>query len=288
MSEKNINCDIVKDLLPLYHDKVVNDTTAIAVEEHLNNCEECSKEYDNLCTELSENLSSEKKGVKALLKSIKNKGLIKGITIAVLCFAVLLSSFFVLTQVPVKTISGDNLYANRVYKCDGVFFVFYNREGVFSKTFGKEVLSKNGKQLEINIKAPVIDLQSLFSTNKEKSKIYEMDWITDNCYKNVDKLTLNGKEIWSEQENGDDKIPDYIKEFVYYPITFGKEDDDNEESIFSFGENQTSYEFNNNNESCKLTFDHDKKQVSIEYGDGSRKIWNLDGKLISDNSVSKN
>ncbi len=266
MSEKNINCDIVKDLLPLYHDKVVNDSTAIAVEEHLNSCENCSREYDSLCTELSENLSSEKKGVKALLKSIKHKGLIKGITIAVLCFAVLLSSFFVLTQVPVKTISSDNLYANRVYKCDGVFFVFYNREGVFSKTFGKEVLSKNGKQLEINIKAPVIDLQSLFSTNKEKSKIYEMDWITDNCYENVDKLTLNGKVIWSEEENGKDEIPDYIKEYVYQPVTFGDNEEENSPEIIMFGGNQ----------------------VTVQYSDGSSKVWDIDGKLISDNSISKN
>ena len=286
MSEKNINCEIVKDLLPLYHDNVVSDTTAIAVEEHLENCEDCSREYDSLCTELSENLSSEKKGVKALLKRIKHKGLIKGIIIAVLCVAVLISSFDVLTQVPLKKLSEDKVYATRVYKCEGVFFVFYNQKLV--PYSAKEVLNENGKELDISIKTPVIDFKSFFESKEEKSKIHEMNWITDNCYKNVDKLTLNGKEIWSEQENGDDKIPDYIKEFVYYPITFGKEDDDNEESIFSFGENQTSYEFNNNNESCKLTFDHDKKQVSIEYGDGSRKIWNLDGKLISDNSVSKN
>ena len=264
MNENNINCDIVKDLLPLYHDNVVSDTTAIAVEEHLENCEDCSREYDSLCTELSENLSSEKKGVKALLKRIKHKGLIKGIIIAVLCVAVLISSFDVLTQVPLKKLSEDKVYATRVYKCEGVFFVFYNQKLV--PYSAKEVLNENGKELDISIKTPVIDFKSFFESKEEKSKIHEMNWITDNCYENVDKLTLNGKVIWSEEENGKDEIPDYIKEYVYQPVTFGDNEEENSPEIIMFGGNQ----------------------VTVQYSDGSSKVWDLDGKLISDNSASKN
>ncbi|MDE5780161.1 MAG: zf-HC2 domain-containing protein [Lachnospiraceae bacterium] len=41
---KNINCNIVKDILPLYFDKVVSKDTIEMVEEHLKSCENCQKE----------------------------------------------------------------------------------------------------------------------------------------------------------------------------------------------------------------------------------------------------
>lgn len=41
---KNINCNIVKDILPLYFDKVVSKDTVEMVEEHLRSCENCQKE----------------------------------------------------------------------------------------------------------------------------------------------------------------------------------------------------------------------------------------------------
>jgi len=35
------NCDVVKDLLPLYHDKVVSEDSRAMIEEHLKNCPDC-------------------------------------------------------------------------------------------------------------------------------------------------------------------------------------------------------------------------------------------------------
>ena len=35
---KNITCDIIEDLLPLYHDNVCSNDSKIIVEEHLKNC----------------------------------------------------------------------------------------------------------------------------------------------------------------------------------------------------------------------------------------------------------
>ncbi len=40
---KEINCNIIKDILPLYVDGVVSDDTKEIVEEHLEHCEECKK-----------------------------------------------------------------------------------------------------------------------------------------------------------------------------------------------------------------------------------------------------
>ena len=36
-----MNCGIIQDLLPLYHDGVCSDKSRAAVEEHLQTCEAC-------------------------------------------------------------------------------------------------------------------------------------------------------------------------------------------------------------------------------------------------------
>ncbi len=40
----SISCEIIKDLLPLYHDGVCSKESRSAVEEHLSDCESCKAE----------------------------------------------------------------------------------------------------------------------------------------------------------------------------------------------------------------------------------------------------
>lgn len=47
-----ITCEIIQDLLPLYHDGVVSEKTGEAIKNHLEQCAACRKEYDMLCAEL--------------------------------------------------------------------------------------------------------------------------------------------------------------------------------------------------------------------------------------------
>lgn len=49
---KEINCNIVRDILPLYVDDVVCDDTKILVEEHLEHCEDCQKELEKLMRDI--------------------------------------------------------------------------------------------------------------------------------------------------------------------------------------------------------------------------------------------
>jgi hypothetical protein len=47
-----ISCDIIKDLLPLYHDNVCSTDSRKLIEEHLENCEECKAELKKYDTEI--------------------------------------------------------------------------------------------------------------------------------------------------------------------------------------------------------------------------------------------
>ncbi len=44
-----MNCNIVRDLLPLYEDRVTGTETTNEIKVHLAECEECREYYKNIC-----------------------------------------------------------------------------------------------------------------------------------------------------------------------------------------------------------------------------------------------
>lgn len=44
----NISCNIIKDILPLYVEDIVSEDTRVLVENHINNCIYCKKEFDEM------------------------------------------------------------------------------------------------------------------------------------------------------------------------------------------------------------------------------------------------
>ncbi len=78
----NISCEVIKDLLPLYHDGVCSTDSKKIVEEHLEQCESCRDELKSMDRELpvtnrNENLS-EAEAVKKLSKRWK-KGMVESV-----------------------------------------------------------------------------------------------------------------------------------------------------------------------------------------------------------------
>jgi len=45
---KEINCSVIRDLLPLYVDEIVSDDTKRLVNSHLQGCEQCKKEFEQM------------------------------------------------------------------------------------------------------------------------------------------------------------------------------------------------------------------------------------------------
>ena len=50
-----MKCKIICDLLPMYIDEVCSDETKEVVEEHLETCSECRREYEQMKAEISLN-----------------------------------------------------------------------------------------------------------------------------------------------------------------------------------------------------------------------------------------
>lgn len=97
-----INCNIIKDILPLHIDNVVSEDTKVLVESHLLNCNECKKELLFLKSDLetSEVVITEKDDIAFLKKiglDIRKKRVFTGIISAVITAIVVILSFAYLT-----------------------------------------------------------------------------------------------------------------------------------------------------------------------------------------------
>lgn len=84
-----ISCEIIKDLLPLYHDGVCSNESKRMIEEHLSCCDDCRTELQEIDSILAvdhvEQNLNEAAAVKKLSKEWKRgmfKSLLKGFLIA--------------------------------------------------------------------------------------------------------------------------------------------------------------------------------------------------------------
>ena len=105
-----ISCEIIKDLLPLYHDGVCSNDSRTMVDEHLAYCDSCKAELQAMDEDLpinnAEQNLNEAEAVKKLSRRWKKgmkKSVLKGILVTIVIIALvalLLYSFMDIRFVP--------------------------------------------------------------------------------------------------------------------------------------------------------------------------------------------
>ena len=70
-----LSCNIVRDLLPLYCDKVLEEESLVELEKHLKECRTCQEIYEKMNRELCEDCSNVKEvpDIQRLFRKNKNK-----------------------------------------------------------------------------------------------------------------------------------------------------------------------------------------------------------------------
>lgn len=246
----NLNCDIVRDLLPLYHDGVVSKASKNAIEEHLAECEPCKKEYEELLSELPiESFDNNTKHkFKALMSKQKTKRVCILIASIILTCILAISTVFVLTEVPLIKIPDSEIEVIKSYGYateEGYeFFILYDMSCYNSMSFemGEH---KDGIQ-SLEVKRPVL-----------ADKIDDNDqsiWNFSYAYPQESGEELNsvcfaGETIWSKEQN--DEIPEYVYEYSA------------DDCIGS-----------------ELNVEED--YIELIYEDYTHKRWTLDGELIDE------
>lgn len=257
MSNEKLDCAIVSDLLPLYHDGVVNEITAEAVKSHLNDCKNCTAEFEKLQLELPavEKDASTKSKFSGMMKKLKRKRIFITIIVAILSCALLAGSFYVLTQVPIVDVDDAEIEVIRVYRyeADGFkkFFILYSRPKNYNGiTFGTlDVTNEDGScVLKLNEK------RTILYQKPDEPIVSEGIWVLDaNYWEDFDELKFGDNVIWTEAENADDEVPDYV--YAYD-------------------------EFENGRSDITWITAIDEGYLGAQYPDGSCKYWSLNGDVI--------
>lgn len=78
-----LSCDTIQDMLPLVAEDIASEDTVKLVNEHIEDCEECKQEYDNI-KEAEDNFTKKEKIGPMPLKSIKRKLIIRNVYFMVL------------------------------------------------------------------------------------------------------------------------------------------------------------------------------------------------------------
>lgn len=248
-----IHCDIVRDLLPLYHDGVVSEASKTVIEDHLAECEPCKKEYEELLLDLpiqSSNNNTKSK-FKALISRQKTKRICILITSIILTCVLVLSTVFVLTEVPLAQIPDDEVKIHRVYGYESEdryeFFVLFNTNWYEAMSFELGEY-KDGIQ-SLDFKKPII-------SNKVDSSNSDDIWritLYNEYAEELNSLSFRGKVIWNK-DDADTKIPEYVYEYI---------SNEYKSDVWA-----------------TTDLDVDKDYIRISYDDGSYKQWTIDGELV--------
>jgi len=262
----SLDCAIVGDLLPLYHDDVVSDTTKAAVESHLDGCESCRTEYEALCAELPIGTRQDSTGKRfsAMMKRQKIKKILSIVLPILLAVAILITGYSFLLDNPIVSMD-EQVSTPLVYRYETeagikffILFVHPMYDGALESEAHTEY-TKDGAALYIEFDRPML----VTRVDDEPSLdvfVYDFQGSpggAPSCAE-VTEVYLGGQVIWSEAKNGGDVVPDYVYEHDRFDGTYIETWD------VDYDENDPS--------KCTMT---------AGYNDGRTVIWDFDGNIIS-------
>lgn len=266
-----LDCEIVQDLIPLYHDKAVSEKTKVTVESHLRSCNSCKAEYGLYLKDLPK--CESKSTIEEYISMMRKKRIKQMLTVivaVVLSSAVFQAGRYLLCKAPL--VLNDDMQVHQIYRYENngkteFFYRYSDQTAKWGSAKGK-YYEKDGKKIfELNERNPII------------SRVYEdEDFAGINSLTVVDRsaegdarfpdeidvLYINGKEVWSKEKNGNDKVPEYItKGWVDY-------------------ENGNNDEFS---DSDRISFNSFDDYVEVVYHAERRTIrWSYDGERIYDSA----
>lgn len=226
MSEKNkinqISCDMVQDLLPLYQDELLRDTTKDAVRQHLEQCSMCRCIYDQLRVPVVLEKSETKKSADRFQAMVKKNRKAVESKIAVGCVISAVATlvfFFVVFCVPVIPTNESNMRVKDVYcvKENGIQKVYVycqwpdsRRSAIYRPSF---VLNEEGsatmktaKEYKLTIADKVSGRAETYNNEFYGSAYAELD---TSCK----SIIYDGKQIWSEDDYTRE-TPEYVQDWL--------------------------------------------------------------------------
>lgn len=203
---KENNCDIVKDLLPLYVDGVLSENSKDYVDTHLKDCEDCKKEYLQMTKNIEIPMDTNKEILDKVDKKIKNKNLFIILVSLSILISVFIGAYNLMqyqwvipySQESMKVESLDNGELNIVYK---------GKSNIFSSALYK--INIDGEEtlvIGVNYLDSFLDkwLQRESRENINKFELY-------NEKRGIDSRGINDPEDLTIKDVNDFETGEYVK-----------------------------------------------------------------------------
>ena len=228
MKEKR-NCKIVQDLLPNYIENLTNKETNSFIEEHLKECDECQKVFENMKKDFQVNSTRrDNREVKYIKKYNSKLKLLRNIILIIIILFVILvgRKTFILVNLSNKAQSmqnNQNYYSKIESYADGKMTIMetYKKEDkilmswtTYSQDKGqiKQIFYKSGEE-----KISLIDNgETKVLKEVEDIIVHPISFISNNFFinlytaitTNIDKINLNGKECYIIRDGNTEKFID--------------------------------------------------------------------------------
>lgn len=158
--EKNKKCKIIQDLLPSYIDSVTSDETNKFIEEHLQNCEECSQILKNIGADIFLENIDEKRKIN-YLKKIKLK-----IRITIIAILLIMTIIIVTIIKFFTSMGGISVNENGEIEIIPTFIDWLTGKNVISTTEVTNMLVKTVTKREGKDSVEIITIFTFDTNNK--------------------------------------------------------------------------------------------------------------------------
>ena len=265
----NLDCDIICDLLPLYHDGIVSEKTKIAVEEHISYCEKCRGELDSINETIPvEDAPTHTTGGKfrKFIQSQQRKRILFTSLSIILAVALLVGGYFGQLQLPIFKVPEQEITVHRVYRYETdegyKLFMLWSAPHYDYMRLTAET-ADNGTTVEFQLTKPLISSKYEDVGDSGSTETYALGWSSNDeggrDFVSIDKVNFAGKTVWTEAD-AEDSVPEYVYEYEKMNEGSG------EVSGWITGV--------------------DEGYVGAIYPDGTTVIWDLDGNIISNNQYT--
>ncbi len=218
------DCNIVRDLLPLYFEKISSEESNEFVEKHLTNCESCN-EYAN---RIKDNLFQKTKEIKdensyvLSLKKLKIRLLKKNIIVSVISAIVAVSLILLIQLIQIPIEYDENLFAIMEAEDGVIDIVFEDSDYYCAHGVEREVVKDN----------KTINIQYIYFTDSIWTKFFTND-------KPKDALQFSvGQSIATDYSGkGDTTRLEGQVDYIYYLVEDYKKTDLTDEEFLQLAEN---------------------------------------------------
>ncbi len=166
-----MNCNVIRDILPLYVDSLVCEETKKLVEEHLKKCEQCNAEYRRMANIMPMPVACDAKQMKKLKKGIRRGKTIAAIVASLISTitVVVLGAWLFFIGTPVEAediqISAEIVDAGTYSEPTFAVSCLKNEETkLITRTKNIYERNEEGEKIlvgwEVEMREPIINLQS--------------------------------------------------------------------------------------------------------------------------------